>query len=75
MSDVTQRQDDDLVRIQLTPALPCGIPGCRNLATTGLVEHDPQTAGLWHLLPLCDACARGSKPQGLSGQLPDHLTA
>lgn len=79
MNDLPDQLDDDVLRIQLTPALPCGIPGCGNLTCAGLVEHDPQTPGLWHLLPLCDECARGRKPHGASDQPQDqpreHLTA
>lgn len=52
------QQDDDIIRVALSRALPCGMPGCGKPATWALVEHDPTTPGLWQLLPMCDGCLR-----------------
>ena len=51
------RDAQDLVRIHLDPPLPCALNECGKPATSALAERDEGHGGLWHLLPLCDACA------------------
>lgn len=49
--------DIPLLRLQLDPPLPCGMPHCGNLAHSALAELDPRSPGLWQVLPQCEACA------------------
>ena len=47
----------ELSRIHLAEPLNCGMTGCMELTTSGLLEPDPQTRGLWRLLPICGSCS------------------
>lgn len=56
--------------------LRCGIADCGRETTTGLIEPDPETDGLWRLLPLCPVCqrelasaTRPSRPRGMRAVL------
>lgn len=48
---------DDLTHISFSPARQCGLAHCDHLTTSGLLEQDPQTPGLWRLLPICSTCS------------------
>jgi hypothetical protein len=58
----------ELSRIRLAEPLSCGMTGCAAPTTSGLLEPDPQTRGLWRLLPICGDCSatlqtrRGQRP-------------
>ncbi len=47
----------ELSKIRLTEPLNCGMTGCATPTTSGLLEPDPQTSGLWRLLPICGTCS------------------
>jgi hypothetical protein len=47
----------ELSRIHLAEPLRCGMMGCAEPTTSGLLEPDPQTRGLWRLLPVCSRCS------------------
>ncbi|HEX9037534.1 MAG TPA: hypothetical protein VF808_11145 [Ktedonobacterales bacterium] len=47
----------ELSRIRLADALECGMRGCDEPASSGLLEPDAKTHGLWRLLPICDSCS------------------
>lgn len=47
----------ELSRIRLAEPLTCGMTGCATPTTSGLLEPDPQTRGLWRLLPICGTCS------------------
>ncbi len=47
----------ELSRIRLAEPLNCGMTGCVATTTNGLLEPDPQTRGLWRLLPICGTCS------------------
>lgn len=78
MEGTTEQDDDDLIRVRLAPALPCGMPGCCNLTTTGLINRDPQMPGLWQLLPICGGCMQAtldgetSPPQQATSAAQQH---
>ncbi len=58
----------ELSRIHLAEPLVCGLAGCAALTTSGLLEPDPRTRGLWRLLPICGACSaslQGSRERRL----------
>lgn len=46
---------DSLIRIEISPALPCGIGDCGQPARYARIERDPRYAALWRLLPICEA--------------------
>lgn len=54
--DVFETQDASVTRVQLEPALPCGMQSCHHLATSGLAAPDAKHSGLWELVPICDSC-------------------
>ena len=45
---------DSLLRIEINPALPCGIGECGRLARYARIERDVRYDSLWRLLPICD---------------------
>ena len=45
---------DSLLRIEINPALPCGIAECGCLARYARIERDRRYESLWRLLPICD---------------------
>jgi len=45
---------DRLLRIEINPALPCGIRECGRLARYAHIERDVRYDALWRLLPICD---------------------
>lgn len=45
---------DSLLRIEINPALPCGIAECGRLARHARIERDVRYDALWRLLPICD---------------------
>ncbi len=47
----------ELSRVHLAEPLNCGMTGCAAPTTSGLLEPDPQTRGLWRLLPICGTCS------------------
>ena len=49
---------DNLLSIEITPMLPCGIDACGTPARRARVERDLRFASLWRLLPICDAHLR-----------------
>lgn len=55
--DYYQGDDDDVMRVLLQPALPCGMYACGRPASMALAEPDRTHAGLWSLLPVCTECA------------------
>lgn len=46
----------EVSRVRLAEPLACGMTDCASPTTSGLLEPDPQTRGLWRLLPVCAAC-------------------
>lgn len=50
-------QSLELRGIRLAEPLLCGMMGCAETTTSGLLEPDPQTRGLWRLLPVCARCS------------------
>ncbi len=45
---------DSLLRIEINPALPCGIGACGQPARHARIERDQRYDSLWRLLPICD---------------------
>lgn len=45
---------DSLLRIEISPALPCGIGACGEPAYCARIERDPRYDALWRLLPICE---------------------
>lgn len=65
----------ELRGIRLAEPLLCGMRGCDETTTSGLLEPDPQTHGLWRLLPVCVSCStslRDGDVQPRSRQ-PSHI--
>ena len=54
---------DEVRRIQMSAALPCGIGHCGRPTTRALIEDDLERPALWTLLPICDDCARAIATQ------------
>lgn len=52
-----ESQRFELSKIRLAEPLNCGMTGCAAPTTSGLLEPDPQTRGLWRLLPICGTCS------------------
>ena len=50
----------ELQRITLPVALPCALGDCGQPTRTALIEPDPDAAGLWSLLPVCEDGERHS---------------
>jgi hypothetical protein len=46
---------DSLLRIEISPSLPCGIGDCGRPTHYARIEHDPRYDALWRLLPICEA--------------------
>jgi|GEM_PF-4073502 len=53
---MSQCDEDEVVTVQLSPALCCSMPGCKNMAHTARAERDLEHPGLWVLMPLCESC-------------------
>ena len=49
---------DDLLTIEISQPLPCGVAHCDQPARRGRIERDPQAGALWRLLPICEAHLR-----------------
>lgn len=47
-----------LRHMRFTDSMTCGMAGCDHMTTDGLIERDPETDGLWRLLPICATCQR-----------------
>ncbi len=52
--DVDLPAGDRLLRIEINPALPCGIGGCGQPAHCARIERDLRYDALWRLLPICE---------------------
>lgn len=60
----------ELVRMRLAEPLECGMVGCAESASSGLLEPDPQTRGLWRLLPVCGVCSAALGERSAPGSAP-----
>ena len=49
---------DRLLSIEISPALPCGMGACGQLASHARIERDLRYVSLWRLLPICDTHLR-----------------
>lgn len=45
---------DELLTIEISQPLPCGVAHCDQPARRGRIERDPDTSALWRLLPICE---------------------
>lgn len=65
--------NDDIQRITLPVAMPCGLGDCGRPTHTALIEPDPTTAGLWNLLPICEESARHRSAGEPTQQAPSPM--
>ncbi len=47
----------DIKIIPLTISLPCMVIDCPNQAERAWLDPDEEMPGIWHLSPICKACA------------------
>jgi hypothetical protein len=45
---------DEVLTIEISQPLPCGVAHCDQPARRGRIERDPETGALWRLLPICE---------------------
>jgi hypothetical protein len=63
-TDHERSAGDSLLRIEISPSLPCGIGDCGQPTHYARIERDPCYDALWRLLPICEAHLRSLDAAG-----------